>query len=164
MQAVDDFLHQLSGVSILFLSAFWIGAMAALFSTADAQIYSFLVVREFNSKTGAVDNPQMAAIRPLKFALATTAVFAICFAIVDYTKIDFDQLVFLIFPVALNILPAFVRVVSNKMQSANYIWISVGLYAIFALLSAIRPSSEFFWRLLPPLMPMVVSVVAYFRK
>jgi len=164
MEAVGGFLSRLGGVSILFLAAFWIGAMAALFSSADTQIYSFLVVKHFNAKTGTLDNPSMASMRPMNLAAVTTVVFVLCFLGVKYSRIDFDQLVFLIFPISLNILPAFVRVVLKKTQSPKYLWVSVVLYALFAVISAIRPPTEFWWRLCPPLMPMLVSTIAWLKK
>ena len=56
--------------SYLYPVAFWIAAMAALFSSADSQIYSWLVVKQFDPKSGRLRERKMETIKP--FATSAT--------------------------------------------------------------------------------------------
>lgn len=60
---------------MVFSAVFWIGGIAALFSTADVSLYSLLVVLAFNTKSGTLHNRAMADIRPILNAVVTASVF-----------------------------------------------------------------------------------------
>ncbi len=162
--AVLGFLGKLAAHSPVFVTAFWIGAMAALFASADTYIYSFLVVSRFRIKTGRVANLEMSRLRPLLLSLGVTIVFAGLYAAVRHKGLGLDQLVFLVFPLSLNIFPAFIRIRCEKSQSAKYIVASLLLYLVFVGIAVYRPASEFYWRLFPSLCPMVVSLFAWLKK
>jgi hypothetical protein len=158
--AIIVLLQKLSSLSNLFLVIFWIGGMAALFSTADGQIYSLLVVSKFDSHTGLLNETRL-KIRPLLMSFVGACIFAILFSVVKYFNLPFEKMIFIAIPICLNIIPAFVLSILNLHQNPIYIIISIFLYSICSTLGFFQPASEFSWTLLAPFCPIAVSIIIY---
>jgi hypothetical protein len=158
--AVVALLRNLSGLSWIFPVAFWIGGTAALFSSADASIYSFLIVRRFDNASGKLLQMRMAEVKPVKYTLFITVVFGVAYALVRQFQIPFEKIIFVVIPLTLNVLPAFVFAVRKRPQNPFFIWLSLALYGLASVCGFIQPSSQLFWTLMAALMPIGVSLIA----
>jgi len=155
--AILALLTQMSGVSTVFLVAFWIGGMAALFASADSQIYSFLLVKEFQVSTGKVREVLMSNMKPFRLSLLTSIAFALTYAVVRSFDIPFEKMIFVVLPVCLNVFPAFVLAVLDEKQKPSFIIISLFLYIVCSFMGFTQPSNQFSWTLLAPFCPILVS-------
>ncbi len=158
--AVVGLLSKLSLISPVFLVAFWLGGVAALFSSADAQIYSFLVVREFDLKTGKLRTRLMETLDPLRLSLMMSAAFALTYYLVRELNIPFEKIIFFIIPLNLNIFPAFMLAARGLPQNPVYICASLLLYCGCSILGLRQPSDVYLWTLAAALMPLLVGVAA----
>jgi hypothetical protein len=159
-EAVVGLLSKLSVISPVFLVAFWLGGVAALFSSADAQIYSFLVVREFGLNTGKLRTRLMETLNPFRLSLMMSAAFAAIYYLVRILNVPFEKIIFFIIPLNLNIFPAFMIATRRLPQNPVYIYVSLLLYCGCSILGLRQPSDVFLWTLAAPLMPLLVGVVA----
>lgn len=158
--AIVDLLTKLNSLSSLFVVAFWVGGMAALFSTADAQIYSFLLVNSFDSKSGKLKDVILSKVRPLEYALAITALFAGLYYLRTSLNLPFEKMIFLLMPICLNVLPALIIAARGVQQHPGFTWIALALYAFCTVAALYQPSNEFAWTLAAPIMPILVAIVA----
>jgi hypothetical protein len=158
--AVIGLLTRLSQISPIFLVAFWLAGTASLFSSADAQIYSFLVVREFNCSSGKLGTGLLSNRNPLKISLYASITFTMVYWIVRLLNMPFEKIIFLIMPLSLNVFPALLLLAIRRNPRAVYTFTSVGLYGMSSVIGLMQPASSFFWTLLAALMPMLVGVVA----
>ena len=159
--ATVGLLSKLTAISWAFPVAFWLGGTAALFSSSDAAIYSFLIVRRFNSSTGKLDQMRMAEIKPMWYALLTTILFGIVYAIVRYFRLPFEKIVFVIIPLATNILPAFIFAIRGCPQKPAFVWVSLLLYVAVSIVGFFKASQNFFWTLSDVLVPLGVIILAW---
>lgn len=165
VDAVAGLLGRLSQLSIVFISVFWIGGIAALFSTTDATLYSLLVVLAFDSKSGVLHDRKMATVRPTFTAIAISLVFAGCYALlILWLKLPIEKLLFIVFPMALNLFPAFVRAFRGLPQRPSYIVVALLLYLSCAVAGLRQPESQFEWTLVAALMPIGVGLIAAIGK
>lgn len=150
-------LAKLSDISPLFLVAFWIGGIAALFSTADSQIYSILLVHSFNSKSGNIDDSRFLGMKPLVISIVSTLVFCGIYVFVRRFDVPFDKMIFVVLPFCLNILPCFFLLVNNRPQHPGYVIASMILYSSCSAYGFIQDTNDFAFTLLAPFCPILVS-------
>jgi len=158
--AIVGSIGKLSELSAVFPVAFWIGGMAALFSTADVHIYSFLLVNGFDPKTGTLADRRMSGAAPLLSSLLAAAVFCALYVMVRVAALPFEKIVFLIIPLSLNVLPAMVLAARQRIPHPFFVCMSLVLYAACAVLGLIQPTQELAWTLASALMPVVSGLVA----
>jgi len=158
--AVQGLLQALAMLSPLLVVAFWIGGTAALFASADVQIYALLVVNEFDLKTGILRSKTMSTIRPFRDALVSSLLFGVAYYFVRLADIPFEKLVFLILPISLNLLPAFVRAARSLPQLPSLLLLSLGLYLFCLVVGLSQPRLEFGWTLMAAVMPCIVACIA----
>ena len=155
--AIISLLQQMSATSTIFIVAFWVGGIAALFSSADSQIYSFLLVKEFQLSTGKLQEVLMSGIKPVRLSVLTTIIFVCIYVFVRSFNVPFEKMIFVVLPVCLNVFPAFVLAVLGEKQQPHFILASLALYIGCSILGFLQPSNEFFWTLLAPFCPVLVS-------
>jgi len=143
----------------LFLCAFWVAATAALFSTADAQLYSLLVVRSFRPSTGALDDNVARPKNTLALSAAFALILSAIYIVVRIFNLPFEKLIFLIIPLNLNILPAFAAMYSKYEPPPLIILCSLFFYGFFGVVGLSQPHQNFFWTLASALVPAVISLV-----
>jgi hypothetical protein len=160
VQVVVCFLQQVTDANPLIAVAFWLAGVGALFSTADAQIYSFFSMHRFNLREGKIAHAEFKELRPAFYAATAAAMFAGCYALVRFLEVDFDQLVFVLLPSCLNIVPALILAVRGIRQEPILLWISILPYAGCALLGLLNTDVAPVFAVAAPLMPLIVSVVA----
>jgi hypothetical protein len=153
-------LQQVTNAFPLLAVAFWVAGTGALFSTADAQIYSFFSIQRFDLREGKIAHAEFKELRPAFYAAIAAALFAGCYALVRFLKVDFDQLVFVLLPSGLNIVPALILAVRGIRQEPVLLWISIVPYAVFAFLGLLHTDAAPVFAVAAPLMPLTVSAVA----
>jgi hypothetical protein len=153
-------LLNISQLSPVFAMAFWVGGVAALFSTADMQIYSFMLVRKFDPESGTLRAGALARVRPGLTSLGFAVVFTFMYWIVRSLQVPFEKIIFIVIPMSLNILPAMFRAIRHLPQHPGYIWTSLVLYLACSLTGLLKPSSQLTWTLVAALVPVGVSIVA----
>jgi hypothetical protein len=141
----------------LFYSAFWIAAVAALFSTADAQIYSFLVVSRFDSTTGTISELATRPKNELVISIVASFAMASIFYLVRVYSIPFEKLIFIIIPLNLNFVPAFIAIMFGKAPSPRFILASLLAYILCSAVGLFQPENIFVWTLAAALMPATMS-------
>ena len=163
--AVVRLLARLNDLSIIFIAVFWIGGIAALFSTTDGGLYALLVVLCFRPKEGKLHDRDMAKIRPFRtsawIAVGTTGAYIV---LVQLLQLPIEKLLFLVFPLSLNLFPAFVRAFRGLPQSPWYIIVALILYVSCAVAGLRQPEKSFEWTLAAGLMPIIVGGIAGIGK
>jgi hypothetical protein len=152
-------LQELSKLSGTYLVAFWIGGMAALFASADTQIYSALLVNEFDIRTGQIKDLRMTSIQPLRKALLATIGFAVLYGVDSGLNLQFDKVMFIVLPVCLNLFPAFVALALGRRHAHLYVWSSLVLYVFCSVMGLLEPANQYTMTLLAPVVPIIVSGV-----
>jgi hypothetical protein len=158
--AITGLFDALNSVSPVFIVLFWLGGVAALFSSADSQIYSFMLVNDFDVQTGRLRQRKMTTINPFRLSLIFTLGFALVYGAMRYFNAPLEKIIFLIVPFSLNLVPAFVLALFGRRQHPAYIGLSVGLYVLCSIAGLMQPAQQFTWTLTAALMPFVASVVA----
>jgi hypothetical protein len=80
--------------------------------------------------------------------------------LVRFLKVDFDQLVFVLLPSGLNIVPALILAVRGIRQEPVLLWISIVPYSFCAFLGLLHTDVAAIFAVAAPLMPLTVSAVA----
>lgn len=161
--AVSSLILKLSDISYIFPIAFWIGATAALFSTSDTQVYSLLLVNSWKPKSGELSKNLTQNIKALPVALFISFAFALAYFIVRFLGIPFEKIIFIIIPMCLNLLPAFVRIIKNYTPKPMLIVWSLLFYLSFAVYGFIQPETEMAMTLAASIVPLVFSLIALKR-
>jgi hypothetical protein len=164
VKGVAGLLTKLNDLSIVFSAIFWIGGISALFSTADETLYSLLVVSAFNTESGKLNDRLMANIQPYLMSAVVAAFFAGGYALIEVFQLPVEKLLFIVFPLSLNVFPAFVRAFRGLPQRPWYIILSLLLYSMCAALGLKQPESQFAWTLAAALAPILVGIIAMFGK
>jgi hypothetical protein len=164
LDGVVEIVKKLGESSVFFSAAFWIAAIAAMFSATDAQIYSFLVVSSFDTKSGNLNQAPKFVASPLLSSAFVALCFAAVYAIVEESKYPFEPIVFFVFPMFLCSVPAFVQMICNERVSAIPIAISIALYLLCGLGMMLFPAYNFPLSLAAPLMPALVSGVIFLKS
>ncbi len=157
---VAKLLGRLKEYSALFVMAFWLGGTAALFSTADAQIYGFRLVMAFDIRTGAIPDQAVSSRSPILVAIAAGLAAALLYVVVRAGDIPFDKIVFILLPITLNLLPAFVQLAFGYTVRLWPILISLIIYVILAGVGFTMPENQLAATLAAALAPIVVSAIA----
>lgn len=161
-EVVLGFLQRLATISPLFAVAFWIAGMAALFSIARNQIYSFFLVKYFDPEKETISDGSAGFARPTVPSALAAAAFALVYLFVRRLNIPFDYLIVVLLPLCLTIVPGLVLAARGKPQVPALLWASLALYAVCALLGLATHENALF--VAAPLMPMILSVVAAFYQ
>lgn len=156
--AVVSFVQSLGNISPAFFSVFWFAGIAALFTTADANVYSFLVVQGFDIKSGRLSQRTLETIRPALFAFVAAGVFVALFLGVRTLSLPFEKLIFLVIPLGLNLLPGLVQLSRQREPNGTFILLSLGGYATCSLIGLFQPERELLWTLLAAFVPVVISI------
>jgi hypothetical protein len=137
---------------------------AALFSTAAAHIYSFFLLIRFNLRQGKFIHTEFEQGRLIPYAVlyaaSAAALFAGCYALIRFLKVEFEQLVLVLLPSCLNIVPALILAVRGIQQEPVLLCGSIILYSIFAVLALLPIDLAPVFAVAAPLMPLLLSIVA----
>jgi len=156
--AVVSLAQATASISPVFLVAFWFAGIAALFSTADANIYSLLVVHGFDGKTGHLRQRNLELIRPGLFSLIAAIVFVALYLAVRGANLPFEKLIFLIIPLGLNLLPGLVQLAFGRRANPLWLYLSLISYAGFSLYGFLQPQDELAATLAAAIVPVLISI------
>ena len=155
-EGIGPVLLSLAQTHAAFVILFWIGAAAAVFSTADAQIYVFLLVRAFETKTGQIHDKVNRPQHPIGLALLVSLLFAAAYAVTRYYQIPFEKLVFILFPLSLNSLPAFIGILFDRRHRSIWTLFSLAGYTAVSIKGLMDPQNDLLWTLMAALVPFAV--------
>jgi hypothetical protein len=159
--AVSGLLARLKDLSVFFYALFWIGGIAALFSTADSTLYAFLVAWNFSPKDGVLHDRKMANIRPFfNAALIAFAVTLTYVVLVSFLGLSIDKLVYVIYYLPLNLFPAFVRAYRGLPQSPWYVILSFVVFLAAEIAGLLQAELNLEWTLAATLVPIGAGVIA----
>jgi hypothetical protein len=165
IDVVVHFLRELTeDGSYLFAVAFWIAGMAALFASADVQIYALWLLKNYNVGSGKLDPDARMDQMPLLYSLLAAAGFTVIYAIVRYYQVPFDRLVFVLLPSCLAIVPSLVLAIRGVRQTPL---LPAAAITAYASLSAVALLSNRFgeeFAVAAPIAPLLISVVALFWR
>jgi hypothetical protein len=156
--AIKGMLTLLSDEAYIFLAAFWVGAAAALFSTADVQSYCFRLVQTFSVRLGRIPEGTKAVtggvLWPLLIGLSTGLIY---FA-VRYAHVPFDKLVFTIIPFSQNAIPAFLQLAFRVPVTVAPTIVALGSYLALAIWGFLQPPAAVAANLLAAIVPAIIGV------
>lgn len=158
---VVDFLSALATKgSVLFAVAFWIAGMAALFASADVQIYSFWLVKSYHVRTGSLRHDARPAKNPILPALIGGLVFTALYIIVRHLNLPFDRLVLILLPSCLTIAPSLVLTMLGARQSPIWPAVAVALYVFLSGGAFLSEAHGEALSVAAPIAPLVLSIAA----
>jgi len=161
-EAVKALVASTTDVSPVFSVAFWFAAIAALFSTSDTQVYSFLLFNRFDTSSGELRQEDISHIRPVRDSLIGAFALSTLFVFIRWVGIPFEKIIFLVIPFGLNVLPGIIHISRYRVPRPSYLLISLVGFTTCAIVGLLQPQEELFWTLAAALSPMVVSLVAWF--
>lgn len=164
--AIVTLMEVTSRISPLFLIFFWLAGMAALFTTADANVYSFLLVAGFDSRTGRLRQRLLEAIRPAISSLSAAVLFALLYWVVRSVGLPFEKIIFLVIPLGLNLLPGLVSLAHRKRSGPFWMVTSLLVYLSSSVMGFRQSDNELLWTLSASLFPVLISSLlwTYYRR
>ena len=157
--AVAESVQKMSAITPLFLMLFWLAAVGALFSTADSQTYSFLLVWQFDATSGKLREKLMANIHPIIHGAVVAGVFAGFYALFIALGINTTKIIFAIMPTCVNLAIPFILLAFGRIPSAWVVLTSLVFYVPTVIISLVRPPTEFYWSLGGVFIPVVVALI-----
>jgi hypothetical protein len=161
---ITALLSKVRQLSFVYPVAFWIAAMAALFSSADSQIYSWLVVKQFDARTGRLREREMQTIKPLASSIAMVGMFAAVYVWMQQLGLPQEKVIFILLPVSMTTLPAFARAIRGLPQKPVYIIMSLVSYFACSMWGLHQPDGQLLWNLAAVALPLLTAVIAAFGK
>ena len=158
--AIVETVQKMSSITPLFLMLFWLAAIGALFSTADSQSYSFLLVWQFDAKTGKLRERLMTNIRPLIHGVLVALIFAGLYSTFVALGIDTTKIIFAIMPTCVNLAIPFILLAFGRIPSAWVVLTSLAFYVPTVIISLVRPPTEFYWSLGGVFIPIIVAFIS----
>jgi hypothetical protein len=149
------------GAASLVAAVFWLGAAAALFATSDIQLYSALLLRQFNPKTGSVDDADFEKLKPAVLSFGIAVIFLVVYVVVRFLQLPFEKIIFIIIPFSLNMMPGFAALLRRAQPRALPIALSLCGYLAFASVGFLLPATEYASTLAASLVPVVVSLIVF---
>lgn len=160
-QVVVYFLRRLTeDGSSLFAVAFWVAGMAALFASADIQIYALWLVNAYNPRTGQLAKEVSAGKRPFIYSILSAAFFTLAYWAVRYFHIPFDRLILVLLPSCLCIVPSIVLALRGMQQNVFWPGSALALYIIASLGALLSATYGEVLSVAAPTLPLLVSLGA----
>jgi hypothetical protein len=82
------------------------------------------------------------------------------YIIVHSLQIPFEKIIFLIIPLATNMLPAFVFSIRGRPQMPRFIYWPLIIYIALSILGFLQPRLDLFWTLFAVLVPAIAALIA----
>lgn len=157
--SIAETVQKMSAITPLFLMLFWLAAIGALFSTADSQSYSFLLVWQFDAASGKLREKLMTNIRPFIYGVGVAGVFAAFYAMFIALEINTTKIIFAIMPTCVNLAIPFILLAFGRIPSAWVVLTSLAFYIPTVIISLVRPPTEFYWSLGGVFIPVFVALI-----
>jgi hypothetical protein len=157
-QGVADLLTFTEAAFPPVIVVFWIAAIAALFSTVDANIFNLLLVSAFDPKSGQLSGSLQRPKRVLALSTLLSFAGAILYFVVRWAQIPLEKLVFILIPLCLNNLPAIVSLSLGRQPRLSATVISLIGYSIVAI-AGILQQDNYSLALSSALVPLLVGTL-----
>jgi Na+/pantothenate symporter len=161
---VVDVIHAIANLNGLFAFLFWLAASAALFSTADAQIYSLLVVAAYQPHRGALSDRVDRPNQVFRISLLVAVGFGLVYFPVRHYQVPFETVVFAVTPLAANILPALVATAFRRKPPLFWSYASLVGYLSLTTAGFLRPQDGLVWTLAAAIVPFIVAAIIPFTR
>lgn len=157
--AIGSLVPALSDLFSWFGVLFWIGATAALFSTADMQIYSGLLVSRFNASRGCLEDISLNPLKSLLWAACVALAFAAAYTGARAAALPLEKIIFVMVPMCTVLLPAFLHFRWKRVVMPWVLVLSLFGYGTMAALGFRVEEHNFFFTLSAVFVPLLVSVL-----
>lgn len=164
LESVANLLEQSVLRKPVYIVLFWVAAAAAVFSTAEAQIYSLLLTKAYDAKAGQIDLFARRPGRPFLVSGLAASTLAIIYYVVLELQLPFEKLIFILVPICLNGLPALTCVARRLPVKTWYLYLSIILYTCCAVAGLILHKNGLFWTLMAAVAPLLVSLFLLMRS
>lgn len=148
--------------SYLFAVAFWIAGMAALFASADVQIYSLWLLKNYEVSSGRLDPDARMDQLPFLYSGIAAIAFTLVYGVVRYYQVPFDRLVFVLLPSCLAIVPSLVLAIRGVRQTQILPLVAITAYAGLSAVALLSDQYGEEFAVAAPIAPLLISVVALF--
>jgi hypothetical protein len=159
--AVAALVTQLGNMSLALVFIFWLGATAALFSTADMQVYAILLVSRFDPRTAQFKDFEIRRWWPFVAALLASLLFASAYVFVRWMGVPLEKLILVIVPSGTVLLPAFVQYARGREPQAWTVAASAIGYWIVAVYGFFTPESSYWATLSAVFIPAIVALLTF---
>ena len=156
-----DVINKLSEIHPVFILIFWLVASAALFSTADAQIFHLILLNRFDKQTGKIKEVTSTLPAPSIRALRAALLLSIFYLFIRYLNIPFEKLVFSITPLCSNILPAIIAIATRRPPPLAWTVASLIGYCTFSFIGLSMPSHSLSWTIASVFAPIACSILMF---
>ena len=155
--AVIELLIILADNSSIYVFAFWLTGMAALFSTVDSQLYSLALIRNYDPEENSLSK-NLHIKKPSLVSFLFSTVLCMAYFLFFYYDTHLDKVALLVLPSCLVLVPAMALKARGKRISPNLIIITLCFYIAVASISFIFDEHSYFLILGAPLVPLIVTV------
>jgi hypothetical protein len=162
-QGVADILRFLDERFPFILLLFWLGGAAALFATADGNLYSFFLVRAFSTSEGKlIEAHARRPKNPLIFALGWAGLGTLIYYVVRAAEFPIEKIIFVCIPFSLNLLPSITRIAYAKRAHAWFTVLSVVGYLAIGGIGLSQSHDDLAFTLGAAFVPVIISAIARF--
>lgn len=137
---------------------FWLAVTAAIFSTADSQAYSLLLLFSFSPDKGDVKSEKMKRMNADILSVFVALLLALVYVGANELSIPFEQIVFFVLPFFLCVAPSLLSTMLGLEPQNGHLVASVVGYLCFGALMVVVPEQGFLWSLFAPLFPAGVCL------
>jgi hypothetical protein len=160
--AIKYFIEQLTSVSPVLTFIFWIAGAAALFSSAESNVYAALICYRFDTRSGSmtVHGPN-----PILIALTLAALFCGIYWLVSgeakvlWRAVPFDRLVFTLVPCALILLPPILDLAHRRRPSRTKLYLAAAGYWIASVYGLVFPNWFYQANLIAAIIPVAIALI-----
>lgn len=159
--ALIALLHQLADTLPIWILVFWIAASAALFSTADSQLYAATLVWRFDVSTGGVIAGRVSGF---VLALAIGLAFGMAYGLIRYAGLPFEKIIFTVLPSVLILLAPIIAAARQQPPSLARLLIAAAGFYIIAAMGFYQDDNALELNLLAALFPVAVALFPHMNR
>lgn len=137
---------------------FWVGATAALFSTADMQIYSALLVSRFEPRTSTLHDISLTRATSLASAVVAATAFGLLYMAARAAALPLEKIIFVIVPMCIVLLPGFLHFRWGYQVRPEVLILSFVSYVSMAAWGFLVSAANFSFTLSAVFLPLLISV------
>lgn len=149
------YLEYLASAAPILVFVFWVSAIAALFSTADSQLYAYMLVKNYRWKDNSLNN-KLEISHPFLMASIFALGYSFMFLLAINLDLKLDKLVLVLMPACLTLVPMFYVVHTKRKGKLMVAWFSIVSYLLVAGVGVGSPDASYLVTLGAPLTPLIV--------
>ncbi|GJM09855.1 MAG: hypothetical protein DHS20C11_21310 [Lysobacteraceae bacterium] len=162
-RAVAWFLSELADVNAILLFFFWLAAVAALFSTADTQLFCLVLSLKYSPSRRELKSVQNVKL-PALWSILIAVTFTGLFTVLQDSNLLLDKIVFVTLPACLVIVPTLVGVAFGFKRLFLATLISTIGYLAIGAVALTSKEQDYAWTVVPPLFPLLVAATLFAQR